>query len=241
MISVITGFLFLSSHLQAVELGNFGSRIFQFQQKLADRGNVLAQYKLGTLYEFGVSVPASVEQAKIWYEKAAKKEYVPAINRLIYLEIIQSGFDQKKHGQWFDKLQEQASLADANALILLGQMRHNGVHVKTDLVKALALLSQASSLGHTEVDSEIDAIQRKIEKNNQESDAKRNKVKSQSEPDKKTVKSSKKQEKLIVPDTKKIDERLSKEAKHRRYEEAMRKLQQEAQMLEEQQKWAEGI
>ena len=68
-------FLFQSISVNAAESGSFGSRIFQIQEKIAMKGNTLAEYKLGTLYEFGVSVEPSSEQASIWYKKAAKKNY----------------------------------------------------------------------------------------------------------------------------------------------------------------------
>ena len=252
MISIIASFLFMSSPLRAVELGAFGDRIFQFQQKLADRGNVLAQYKLGTLYEFGISVPPDTEQAKIWYQKAAAKNYVAAKNRLIYLEIIKSGFDEQKHRTWFVELEELADSADANALILLGQMNHNGVHVETDLYSALDLLSQASSLGHTEVDSEIDVIKRKIEDINQLKNLKKSKPEAEAEkpaePEvkpkaktkpKQSAKAAKEKARKKAAKDKAAKAKAAKEEKRKRYEEVMRKLKEESQALDQQQEWAE--
>jgi len=161
---VIFCFILHSQALKAEDLGTFGTHIFMFQEKLAKRGNVRAQYKLGTLYEFGVSVKPNVEQARHWYQLAAESNYLPAINRNTYLEVKASGFIPQKHNQWLSELIQQAKTTEPNALILLGQMHRHGIGVKKDLEKSLDLLSQASALGHTEIDAEIDAISREIEK-----------------------------------------------------------------------------
>jgi len=55
----------------AEELANQSSNIFKFQQKLAMNGNVHAQYKLASMYENGDGVTASIDQAKLWYGRAA--------------------------------------------------------------------------------------------------------------------------------------------------------------------------
>ena len=122
--------VFQIAHVNAVELGSFGQRIFQFQEKLAQGGNTLAQYKLGTLYEFGVSVKPDLEKARVWYKKAAAKGYKPAINRLTYLDVKKSGFDEKKHTAWFEDVLAESESSEANALILLGQMNRHGIAVE---------------------------------------------------------------------------------------------------------------
>ena len=234
-------FFSLMLHSQAIkaeELGTFGARIFMFQEKLAKKGNVRAQYKLGTLYEFGVSVKPNVEQARHWYELASKKNYLPAINRYTYLEVRASGFVPNKHNQWLSDLIHQADTAEPNALILLGQMHRHGIGVAKDLKKSLSLLSQASSLGHTEVDTEIDEISREIEK--KDAAAKKNKKrkklinKKKKDLDQKKRKDEKRKQREEKKKQKAADEKL------RRYEEVMRKLREEEELLEQQQKWAES-
>ena len=49
--------------VNAVELGAFGNSVFQFQKRMASKGNTSAEYKLGTFYEFGISVPSNIEEA----------------------------------------------------------------------------------------------------------------------------------------------------------------------------------
>ena len=231
-------FVLHSQVIKAEDLGAFGARIFMFQEKLAKKGNVRAQYKLGTLYEFGVSVKPNVEQARHWYQLAAKSDYQPAINRYTYLDVRASGFVPQKHNQWLSSLIQQADIAEPNALILLGQMHRHGIGVKKDLEKSLTLLSQASSLGHTEIDAEIDEISREIEK--QDAVAIENKKrKALINKQKKAVALKKRNE----DKRKKSQEKKKQEAadeKLRRYEDAMRKIREEELLLEEQQKWAES-
>ena len=231
------------SGVSAVELGNFGDHIFKFQKSMAQRGDTLAQYKLGTLYEFGVSVKADANEARVWYKKAAAKKYTPAINRLTYLEIKKSGFDKTRHASWFEGLQKQVESDDPNALILLGQMSRHGIYVDKNLNKSIVLLKRASSLGFTEVDSEVDEIEREIIVNKErkkqaeqqrleiEQAEKENKARSVSS--KKSKQSKKSANKDTVAET--------KAAKRLKYEAAMLKLKQERERIEQQQKWAESI
>jgi TPR repeat protein len=224
--------------IKAEELGIFGARIFMFQEKLAKKGNVRAQYKLGTLYEFGVSVKPNIEQARHWYQLASKKDYLPAINRYTYLEVRASGFVPEKHNQWLSGLIQQADTAEANALILLGQMHRHGIGVAKDLQKSLALLSRASSLGHTEIDAEIDEISREIEKRDAVS-IENKKRKALINKKKKAVALKKRNEEKRKKNQEKKKQKAADE-KLRRYEEAMRKLREEELLLEQQQKWAES-
>ena len=229
-------FLIVPRVLPAEELGTFGDRIFLFQKKLANKGNVLAQYKLGTLYEFGISVQPDTAQATHWYRQAAQKKYVPAINRLTYLDIRENGFNVQQHSRWFEELKSLADSADANALILIGQMHHQGIHVKKDLYKAEKYLSDASSLGHTEVDGEVEKIQGEIKALENAKAKKQAAKKPEKKAKKKQVKKSAK--KSTKKSAKQIA--LEKEKKRRRYEEALRKQQQELLLLEQQQVWTES-
>jgi len=231
-------FMLQSQVVKAEELGAFGARIFMFQEKLAKKGNVRAQYKLGTLYEFGVSVKPNIEQASHWYQLAAKSDYLPAINRNTYLEVKASGFIPQKHNQWLSGLINLVDTADPNALILLGQMHRHGIGVKKDLEKSLGLLSRASSLGHTEIDTEIDEISRELEK--QDAVAIANKKRKELANKKKKAEARKKRDEEMRIKNKQKKKQKEADEKLRRYEEAMRKIREEEQLLEEQQKWAES-
>ncbi|MDH5571124.1 MAG: sel1 repeat family protein [Gammaproteobacteria bacterium] len=142
---------------------DFGVRIFKLQERLAKKGNHLAQFKLGTLYEQGVGVEADIDEALDWYQKSANQGYTLAKDRIIYLEIKHVGFDNKKHELWISQIQKKADLLESESVLILGQLHHYGLGVKRDLDKALALLNRASSEGHTEIYSEIAALNAEIQ------------------------------------------------------------------------------
>lgn len=215
---IVFNFILYSHMGKAENLGSFGDAIFLFQEKMAKKGDVLAQYKLGTLYEFGISVQPDIEKARQWYQLAAKSDYQPAINRHTYLDIKASGFVAQKHNQWLAALKQQAEISEPNAVILLGQMYHHGVGESKNLNKALELLSHASSLGHTEIESEIDQISLEIEKQNQA-------IQQQKLDDE-------------IRRKKQKDDEMAE--KRRRYDEVIRKYREEQKIIDDQQKWVES-
>lgn len=232
--------LLWANQLYAVELGTFGERIFQFQEKLANSGNKLAQYKLGTLYEFGISVEPNQQQARLWYEKSASQDYQPAVDRLTYLEVRQDGYDESRHRVWFERVLSQAGAYEPDSLILLGQMNRYGIVVDQNLNMALNLLQQASSMGHTEVDSQIDELKREIYARQQRREAE----KQQQAAKAKAVEQSrleKARQAAARAKTDEQDEQAEREARRLRYEEAMRELYKQELMLQQQQEWAESV
>ncbi len=226
--------LVFSTFPEAVDLGSMGDRIFQFQQKMANKGDKLAQYKLGILHEFGVSVEVDLETAKQWYQKSANQKYEPAVNRLIFLDVKQHGFEEGKHREWFERVVKRADDNKPDALILLGQMNRDGIVVEKNLDLALALLQRASSLGHTEVDSQIDELKRKI-RENEGRPGKRN-IKGSNRAMKKTPAGKVLETSAIGSDESGVD-RL---AARLRYQQVMQKLQREARLIQQQQEWAES-
>ncbi|TNF37996.1 MAG: hypothetical protein EP315_01815 [Gammaproteobacteria bacterium] len=238
-VALLLTFTLHPGHAADSTLGDFGARVFQFQEKLAMKGNHLAQYKLGTMYELGVAVESNLDEALGWYQKSADQGYEPAKNRIIYLEIKHRGFDKNKHGQWLADIQKAAQALDSNAILLLGQMHHHGIAVERDLDQALALLSRASSLGHTEIDGEIAQVENKIRLRKQaEEEARRAEQQQQHQSSNEIARArelAKQRE-----EQKRREEEAAIAEKRRRYEEAMRKLMEERRIIEEQQLWAEG-
>ena len=51
-------------------------------RSLAEQGNAAAQFKLGTMYEFGQGVPIDYAQAVVWIRKAADAGYASAQDNL---------------------------------------------------------------------------------------------------------------------------------------------------------------
>ena len=61
---------------------------------LAEQGNPVGQYNLGILYEKGLGVPTDVEQAKIWFQKAADQGDADAIDKIKANTLSQKSFQQ---------------------------------------------------------------------------------------------------------------------------------------------------
>ena len=55
---------------------DFDKPVFEFQSKLANKGNAKAQYFLAQMYEEGRGTMADAEMAKHWYEQAKLNGYV---------------------------------------------------------------------------------------------------------------------------------------------------------------------
>ena len=216
--------------LQADDLIDQSSNIFKFQQKLANNGNVGAQYKLASMYESGDGVTASIEQAKHWYGRAADAGSKPAMHRNTYLITKEQGYDQVKNGAWLKSVKKDANARDADAMLLLGQLYGEGLGVKKDLVKSLELLEQVQMLGAANVDSQIAKIRSElavIENNEQQSQ----------EPAKVDVGQAEKDRLKIQQAKAKKD---SYNEKVKRYEQVMEKLRKEQEKIDKQQAWATG-
>jgi len=231
--------LFQNASLKADE-NAFGYRIFVMQEKQANRGNTLAQFKLGTFYEFGISVKPDAEKAKMWYEKAVKKKNRAATNRLIYLDIKQNGYEAPLHASWLTNISAKAKNANANALIILGQLHQHGLGVNKDLKKALGFLEHASSLGHTELYKEIANINKQINPEINKPPVKKAEVTTKNDKAKaKPVKAPTKQKPKKAKKKAKVQKVDKTAQKRKKYEETMRKLYLENLILQEQQEWTE--
>jgi len=86
----------LPAGVYAVDASSQANNVFNFQQKLANKGNARAQYKLATMYESGTGTEQDLEQAKHWYYKASSAGIKAANDRMTYLTIKQQGYDKTK-------------------------------------------------------------------------------------------------------------------------------------------------
>ena len=60
-----------------VMASDYDKPVFEFQSKLAEKGNAKAQYFLAQMYEQGRGTEANPEMARHWYEKAEQNGYDP--------------------------------------------------------------------------------------------------------------------------------------------------------------------
>lgn len=133
--------------------------ILKSRHLLADKGNVDAQYKLGSMYELGIGTDKSLEKARKWYAQASSKGYVSAENRLRYLKVKKNGFDRKVDGVWLDKIKKEAIKGDSQAAMILGQMHSYGLGVKKDLNASIHMLNKAG-LNNPVIVYEIERVEK---------------------------------------------------------------------------------
>ncbi len=243
----------------AVDASSQSNNVFVFQQKLANKGNARAQYKLATMYESGTGTEQDMEQARHWYYKASSAGVKAAKDRMTYLAIKQQGYDKTKNSAWLAGIQKDAKESKGDALFLLAQLYREGLGVKKDLNKSLEILDKVSLLGAADVESEMALIQQEVDANNKAKQIarKRHKMKlarlalqeKQQQAEQLTnIESPKipakeaplvtKAQKADTPQA--ADESAIQAAKIRRYEKAMMALKLEQQKIDEQQAWAAG-
>lgn len=120
--------------------------LFDFQMKLAKKGNAEAEYKVGEMYETGFGVKEDKAEAKVWINKAAKQGHETASFKLLYWDIEKNGVTKSNKAE-FDALKTKANEGNAQAQYYLGKMYSKGIGVKKDTNKALVLLNKAAFVG----------------------------------------------------------------------------------------------
>lgn len=232
---------FFSENAAALGAINQSENIFRFQQKLAKNGNAYAQYKLATMYEAGIGVDVDIEQAKQWYQQASTQGVKAAADRVTYLTIKEKGFQKSEHTTWLEGVKSDANKRKVEAMLLLGQLYHNGIGVEKNLDKSQALLTYVNSSGGSNVDAELAAIRDEMNALKVAAEKKR-KVTAKQAAVSRTAKTSQKvtqvkatQKKTQNLATKKLSEEKAQAEKRRRYEEVMAQIKLEQQKIDEQQ------
>lgn len=239
----------------AVSVKNQSMNVFNFQQKLANKGNASAQYKLACMYETGTGIDRDIEKAKHWYSQAAAAGIKAASDRMTYLSIKQQGYDKKKNSAWLDSIKSDAGESKGDAMFLLGQLYREGIGVKKDLDKSLEIFDKVSLLGAADVEDEIALIQQEIEANNKKQKRAKKKQKvatplavlPTAQPTTRPIIQPEKEKQVAAPINKKQkaaqqadSEAAIQAAKVRRYEKAMMQLKLEQKQIDDQQTWATG-
>lgn len=68
---------------RAADANDMSVRLFMVQKALAEKnGDVQAQYYLAQMYENGLGTPEDMDQARLWYERAAAKGHPMAKRQL---------------------------------------------------------------------------------------------------------------------------------------------------------------
>jgi TPR repeat protein len=115
-------------------------------EKLAESGNVEAQFNLGLMFDQGQGVPQNYTEAAKWYRKAAEQGHADAQYFLGTMYIQGQGVPQNytEATTWLKKAAEQG-LTDAQ--FILGGMYYHGQGVLKSLKAAYVWWSIASESG----------------------------------------------------------------------------------------------
>lgn len=113
----------------------------------ANQGDVLGDYNLALMYEYGKGVPVDYQKAKTLFTEAANKGVDEAMNQLAGMYFY--GLGQVRNVQealsWYKKA---ADLGNGNALYVLGLLSETGVATKLDFPDALKYYQEASDKGN---------------------------------------------------------------------------------------------
>jgi len=188
------------------------------------------------MYEAGDGVGQNLEQAKRWYGEAAAAGSEQGAMRKGYLEIKERGYDAAKDEPWLNSVQAGAAEEKPESIYLLAQLHQEGIGVKKDLNESLVLYKRIRSSGIANVGEKIAQV-------NSELDAKRlSKLKAEKEL--RVAKEKERQRKIErekankQKQAKAIEQaKANAEAeKRKRYEAAMKKIEEEQRIIDQQQK-----
>jgi localization factor PodJL len=133
----------------------------KFLTQAAQKGQAVAQYRLGTLYERGQGVPADTAQAAHWYEMAANQGNRKAMHNLAVANA--GGIAGKKNmaeaARWFAKA---AALGLSDSQFNLAVLYERGDGVPQSLLDAYKWYSIAAASGDNESKQRIAVLQTQL-------------------------------------------------------------------------------
>lgn len=147
VLALISVFILLPTLSQA-------SGLFDFQMKLAEKGNAEAQYKVGEMYETGFGVKKDMAKANDWINKASSQGHETADFKLLYWDLEKNGLNDTNKEK-VEALKARAKAENPHAQYYLGKMLAYGVGVKQDRDKAIIWLNKAALVGVLEAEREI--------------------------------------------------------------------------------------
>jgi len=90
--------------LDAYRRGDYAAALQEWRP-LAERGLPSAQYRLGTMYAYGIFVVKDYKVARAWYEEAARQGEAPAAYELGLMYEIGRGVVEDRHraAYWYQQ------------------------------------------------------------------------------------------------------------------------------------------
>jgi localization factor PodJL len=151
--------------LRAVD-GTDGARVnlpdaVKFLSQAAEKGQAVAQYRLGTLYERGQGVPVDTAKAVHWYEMAANQGNRKAMHNLAvaYAGGVAGRKNMAEAARWFAKA---AALGLSDSQFNLAVLYERGDGVPQSLVDAYKWYSIAAAGGDAESKARIGVLQTQL-------------------------------------------------------------------------------
>jgi len=178
-----------------VNAASIESRIFTFQQKMADAGNAKAQFKVAYMYETGRGVKRDLDAARKWYKKSVQQQFLAASHRLTFLDVQKSGF-RPKHKSWLNTVVRDANNGDDNVMFLLANMYEKGIGVKNDLNKARQYYQRSTAKGNADAESRLFALDQRMRKIQAAKDKQRKSEQARKKAEAEKLAKKKRQEKL---------------------------------------------
>ena len=210
------GLFVLSCILILCSLSAQADGLFDFQMKLAKKGNAGAEFKVGEMYETGFGVKKDQKQAEIWINKAAAQGHETAGFKLLYWDIKKNGLKGENKKEFAD-LRTKAGDGNSQAMYYVGMMYAYGVGVKKNYDKSLDWLNKATFIGSLEAEREAVVVREMKQKslsNSREAEKKRKAKEIAKQEETKKLEAQRKVEKekqLKVDADKKKKEALNKE------------------------------
>lgn len=134
--------------------------LFDFQMKLAQKGNPEAQFKVGEMYETGFGVKKSMKDAEIWINKAANQGHETAGFKLLYWDMRENGKKGENKAK-YNELIAKAEAGNGQAMYYVGKLYAEGVGVRKNYDKSLDWLNKATFIGVLEAEREAEVVREK--------------------------------------------------------------------------------
>ncbi|MEX0807167.1 MAG: trypsin-like peptidase domain-containing protein [Dongiaceae bacterium] len=142
LVSAVPALADVAAGDRAYANGDYQTAFHEWEPAARD-GDSDAQYGLGLLYEFGLSVQQDYRRAALWYERAVDQGHIPAHYALGYLYEIGEGV--KQNYREAERLYRVAADGgDLDALVGLGYLYENGLGVTRDYERAYEYYLEAS-------------------------------------------------------------------------------------------------
>lgn len=165
------------------------SGLFEFQMKLAKKGNAEAEFKVGEMYETGFGVKQDKVEAMNWIKKAANHGHETASFKLLYWNIQKNGINDSNKEQ-YDILVAKAKSGNGQAQYYIGKMYARGVGVKRNSNAAISWLNKAALVGVLQAEQEVAIVRENkrqwLQSKKQAEDKKRAQLKAKQQAEAKT-------------------------------------------------------